>query len=145
MPWPYLGTIRSYCIQEIEMTQPIELREFRLIVAGGRDFVDYALLEKSLMAIAEGDLKNRAVSIVSGMARGADSLAVEFAKKHNVKLYEFPANWAKYGKTAGFKRNQQMAEEADGLLAFWDGQSLGTADMISLMEYLDKPVTIVRY
>lgn len=120
------------------------MKEFKLIVAGGRDFNDYGLLSKELNALANGIYADVAVSIVSGMARGADALAVRFAQEHGVQLYEFPADWSQ-GKWAGFLRNKEMAKFSDGLLAFWDGQSRGTRHMIETMEQLKKPVYIVQY
>lgn len=118
--------------------------EFKLIVAGGRDFDDFPKLCDSLIDLADGIYHAREVSIVSGMARGADALGVKFARMNNVKLHEFPADWDK-GRHAGFLRNSDMADFADGLLAFWDGQSRGTAHMIKSMELHNKPVHIVRY
>lgn len=122
-------------------------KDFKLIVAGGRDFTDWKKMEEEILKLCEhvGALAVCNVSIVSGMARGADILAVDFAKRYNVVLHEYPANWDKYGKGAGFKRNEQMAFFSDGLLAFWDGESRGTKHMIETMEKADKPVWIVRY
>lgn len=119
--------------------------EFKLIIAGGRDFHDYNLLTKVFQNGAIGPLKQYRVSVVSGMARGADLLGRKYALGIGVQVYEFPADWDTHGKRAGFLRNQEMAEFADGLLAFWDGQSRGTADMIGRMRRLAKPVKIVRY
>jgi len=120
--------------------------EFKLIVAGGRDFNDYELLSNRLLAIVnEGDLKNYDVSIVSGMAQGADALAVRFATEHNVTLHKFYANWDKYGRRAGFLRNEQMAGFADGLLAFHDKASKGTAHMIKTMRMQSKPTYVINY
>jgi hypothetical protein len=79
------------------------------------------------------------------MAPGADRLAVQFAKRHEVQLYEFPADWDGYGKAAGFIRNKQMAEFSHGLLAFWNGESKGTAHMIKTMQDMNRPVHIVKY
>ena len=121
------------------------MNEFKLIVAGGRDFLDYALLEEALMELATVTYTDKAVSIVSGMARGADAMGVKFATKHCVNLYEFPANWDKYGKRAGFIRNEEMAKFSDGLLAFWDGQSKGTLHMIQTMRLAGKSVHVIRY
>ena len=121
------------------------MKEFKLIVAGGRDFEDYSKLSAELIALALDTYKDRDVSIVSGMARGADALAVRFAKEHNVMLYEFPADWTGYGKRAGFVRNEQMAQFADGLLALWDGKSRGTEHMIGTMRDLEKPVHVINY
>lgn len=121
------------------------MREFKLIVAGGRDFADRALLEAEILRLANNELKDRAVSIVSGMARGADRLAYEFAKRRHIQLYEFPADWDKYGKAAGYRRNEEMGQFADGLLAYWDGSSRGTKHMIETMRRLNKPVRIINY
>lgn len=135
----------DWAVKELNKEPVQELKEFKLIVAGGRDFNDYALLHKELEElIMEGDLKNLAVSIVSGMARGADALGARYARAEGIKLYEAPADWNKHGKSAGFKRNAEMGEMADGLLAFWNG-SAGTKHMIDFMEKLGKPVAIVRY
>jgi hypothetical protein len=79
------------------------------------------------------------------MARGADMLGFQFAREHGVKCYQFPADWNQYGKRAGFIRNKQMGDFADGLLAFWDGESRGTKQMVEYMQSLKKPVHIIRY
>lgn len=121
------------------------MKEFKLIVAGGRDFNDAEHLSRVLFAMADVEFADYAVSIVSGMARGADALGYQFAKTNHVKAYEFPAHWDKYGKRAGFMRNAEMGKMADGLLAFWDGKSRGTNHMINFMKSLNKPVTIIRY
>lgn len=122
------------------------MKEFKLIIAGGRDFTDTKMLSGVIdQLVNRGELKDYAVSIVTGMARGADMLAHEFALAFNVKRYEFPADWNQYGKRAGFIRNKQMGDFADGLLAFWDGESRGTKQMIEYMESLNKPVYIVKY
>ena len=123
---------------------PCTSNEFKLIVAGGRDFNDAVLLERVLIALADVDYADMALSIVSGMARGADALGYQFAQANGVKCYEFPADWDTHGKRAGFIRNKQMGDSADGLLAFWNGSS-GTEHMISYMQSLTKPVHIVYY
>lgn len=119
--------------------------EFKLIVAGGRDFLDYIKASEEIHRLADNELKERAVTLVSGMARGADALAVRFAREHNVKLYEFPADWNIHGKRAGFMRNEDMAKFADGLLAFWDGQSRGTQHMINTARRLGLSVRVINY
>ena len=119
--------------------------EFKLIIAGGRDFTDMDKLERVLIALADVELADRSVSIVSGMARGADALAYQFAHRHGITCYEFHAMWDRYGKKAGFMRNTQMGTFADGLLAFWDGQSSGTKHMIDYMLSINKPVHVINY
>ena len=120
------------------------MKELKLIVAGGRDFNDFLLLEKTLIHLSDSTYADQAISIVSGMAPGADKLGYSFAVKHNVVCYPFPANWTKHGKRAGFLRNEEMAQFADALLAFTSG-SKGTEHMIETMERLKKPVFIITY
>ena len=117
--------------------------EFKLIVAGGRDFNNGIVLAQAVTDIANS--MAHSVSIVSGMASGADRLAYQFAKRFGIRCYEMPAQWGTYGKRAGFLRNVEMARFADGLLAFWDGKSPGTAHMINTMNQAGKPVHVVSY
>lgn len=123
------------------------MKEFKLIVAGGRDFDDVELMAAELNKLCAGDgpYADRDLSIVSGMARGADALGHILATKNGVPVHEFPAKWDQYGKRAGFMRNEDMGRFADGLIAFWDGQSRGTKHMIDFMGMLKKPVHIVPY
>ena len=121
------------------------MQELKLIVAGGRDFHNYQLLTKVIMDLALVEYADRAISIVSGMAKGADSLGYMFAVENSVRKYSFPADWNKYGRSAGMLRNKEMGVFSDALLAFWDGQSKGTQQMIQYMGTLDKPVHVVRY
>ena len=120
-------------------------QEYKLIVAGGRDFMDYSLLVEELEKLANTTLQDKAVSIVSGMARGADSLAYHYARTNNIHVYQFPADWNKYGKGAGYKRNEAMGRMADGVLAFWDGKSRGTKHMIEAMTLMGKDVFTITY
>lgn len=123
-------------------TEPV-LKEFKLIVAGGRDFANADLLARVLIAMADVEYADYKISIVSGMAKGADKLAYDFAKHHAIQCYEFPAEWS-IGKRAGYMRNTKMGQFSDGLLAFSNG-SHGTKHMIEYMKSLGKPVTVVNY
>lgn len=69
--------------------------------------------------------------VVSGAARGVDSIGEEWARNSNVPVKAFPANWSVYGKRAGIVRNDEMAQYAEALIAVWDGKSPGTANMIA--------------
>lgn len=125
-------------------------QEFKLIVAGGRDFSDRQLLEQTILSLANGGaLDAYVVSLVSGMAPGADRLAYQFAQQYGVVCHEFPAKWQRpdgsTDKSAGFKRNADMGRFADGLLAFWDGASPGTGHMVTFMRNLGKQVFVVSY
>lgn len=112
----------------------------KVIVAGGRDFSNYDLMCQKLDNIFS---RLAEVVIVCGEAKGADSLGRRYAEEHGYKILSYPADWAKYGKSAGFKRNIEMSKVSDALVAFWDGKSKGTKHMIDLMK--NKPTRIVRY
>ncbi len=81
--------------------------------------------------------------IVSGGAKGIDACAREYALSHRIKLTEFLPEYEKYGKAAPLKRNRQIVEYADEVIAFWDGVSKGTAQVISSCQKLNKRVRIV--
>lgn len=115
-----------------------------IIVAGGRYFNDYSMLEKQLDVLFQ-NLNKADLTIISGAAKGADSLAIRYADERGIKVIKMPANWELYKKAAGYKRNTEMAKIADGLVAFWDGESRGTAHMIKIMRDMDKKVVVVRY
>jgi hypothetical protein len=72
------------------------------------------------------------VEIVSGTAKGTDQLGERYANENGYRVKQFPGDWARYKKGAGFARNEQMAEYADELIAFWDAKSKGTEMMIEL-------------
>lgn len=135
----------AQAVANLNQTKEKQMNEFKLIVAGGRDFMDYDKLHQEVMTLANGEYADKEVSIVSGVARGADELAIRFAEELGVELHTFPAKWDKFGKGAGHIRNREMAEFADGALCFWDGASKGTANMIQEMQKLGKPVHIVMY
>ena len=65
--------------------------------------------------------------------------------RHLVRSRCFAADWERFGKVAGVRRNHQMAQAGDMLLAFWDGQSAGTAHMVQCMRQLGKPVVVIRF
>lgn len=81
--------------------------------------------------------------IVSGGARGVDTCAAAYAKEHDVPLREFLPDYAHYGRVAPLKRNEEIAEYADGALVFWDGRSKGTANTIHCFKKRQKPVTVI--
>jgi hypothetical protein len=113
----------------------------KIIVAGSRDIEDYGVVEE---AILHSGWIDKETEIVSGMARGVDMLGVRFAKDRGLPLHKFPANWNKYGKTAGMIRNKDMADFADALVAVWDGRSHGTKGMIDIARSKGLKVFIVR-
>lgn len=98
----------------------------KTIIAGSRGITDYFVL---LQAIK--DCPFSITSVVSGCAKGIDTLGEQYAQENSLKLYKFPADWSTYGKRAGYIRNAEMADNAEALLAIWDGNSRGTKHMIN--------------
>jgi len=120
----------------------VKIQLIRIIVAGGRDFNDYELLKEKL------DKLNKHLNrfeVVSGKARGADSLGERYARENDLPIAEFPADWDTHGKKAGFLRNADMADYADGCVVFWDGKSKGTQHMINLAKEKGIQLAVVEY
>lgn len=116
---------------------------FRVIIAGGRDFHDYALLKQTMDRLLS-NIENNIV-IVCGMARGADRMGERYAKERGLAIDYYPANWDLHGKRAGYIRNEQMVQNADALVAFWDGQSRGTKHMINTAKQYGLKIRVIRY
>jgi hypothetical protein len=101
----------------------------KVIIAGSRDITDYSLIYRTVFYVKE-KFQWPITEIVSGGARGVDSLAERFAEEQDIPLKVFPADWNTNKKAAGPIRNRKMAEYADALIAIWDGESRGTKNMI---------------
>ncbi len=109
-------------------------------VVGSRSFHDYEMLKKVL--------DNHPVlikEIVTGGARGADSLAERYARENGIALRVFPAEWEKYGKQAGYLRNATIVGHSEGIIAFWDGESKGTDHTVKLCRKAGKPSWTFMY
>jgi hypothetical protein len=113
----------------------------KVIIAGCRTFEDYDFLADKLNFIFSNHFPD---IVVCGMAKGADSLGERWAKEMGVQVDYFPANWEKYGKSAGYRRNAEMADNATHLVAFWDGQSKGTKHMIDLAKKKGLAVRVIK-
>lgn len=115
----------------------------RVIVAGCRDFHDYCLLCDKLGYYFQNINKDD-IEIVSGGAKGVDTLGEMFANEKGLALKVFPADWDKYGRGAGPIRNNEMAKYGTHLIAFWDGKSKGTKNMIEQAEKYNLKTRVVR-
>lgn len=111
----------------------------RVIVAGSRDNVSQTDIDHAIEA--SGWVKEITV-VVSGAARGVDRMGENWAKRNGITIDSRPANWDKYGKSAGYKRNQEMADNADALIAVWDGVSRGTGHMVDIAKAKKLPVFV---
>lgn len=120
--------------------------ETRIIVCGSRDFSDHKLLNNTLNNIVA---KYENVRIISGHARGADMFGECYAKNNNIPCTVMRAEWDKYGKQAGFIRNNQMIEFAKQanpvVVAFWDGKSHGTKHSIEAARNQNIETYVINY
>ena len=100
----------------------------KVIIAGSRSITDYTTV---LKAVAQAIYNGFVITeVVSGCARGVDRLGEQWAASTDLPVKRFQAEWIRFGKSAGIRRNVQMAEYADALIAVWDGKSRGTQNMI---------------
>ena len=112
-------------------------KAFKLVVAGSRTICSYdALAEYYQQA------KMPAIEIVSGKARGVDTLGEALAASLEIPVAEFPADWEAEPRAAGFIRNKKMAEYGDAGLLLWDGCSKGTKNMEEELLKLGKLVKL---
>lgn len=133
---------------------------FKVVVAGGRDYNDFKQLTSTLDGLLRNKAKTHKIVIVSGKAKGADRLGERYAKLRGYAIEPHPADWknldvegaviksnqyGQYNAMAGNMRNEDMAKVCDAVVAFWDGVSTGTNDMIGLAEKYKKPCRVIDY
>ena len=118
------------------------LNACRVIVAGSRGFFEYDLMSRELDKLfnESKEFVGSDVKIISGMADGADSLAIRYADERKLTKILFPANWKRFSCVAGFLRNEDMLSVATHLVVFWDGKSSGTNHMIEIAKAKGIPV-----
>ena len=111
---------------------------FRVLITGGRDFTDRGVIKKALM-----DIEQRPDVIIHGDAAGADRVAGDIAAKWGIDVWKFPANWARYGRSAGPRRNYQMIQEGrpTHVLAFPGGR--GTQNMVKQADAAGLPIRFI--
>jgi len=100
----------------------------KTIIAGSREITDIDIVVDAIEAS-----KFKITEVVSGAARGVDTIAIMYAFAAEIPLKKFPADWS-IGRSAGFIRNEQMAQYAEALIAIWNGSSPGTAHMIKMAQ-----------
>lgn len=126
----------------------------RIIIAGSRTFVNtdsFQILTERCDQVISSLPENADITIVSGCAKGADTLGEAYATMRGYKIKRFPANWNTLGKAAGYIRNKEMLNYANPrlshtdkglLIAFWDEKSNGTANMIQIAKSKDIDVYV---
>lgn len=110
----------------------------KLAIIGSRTFNDFILLNNTL-----NNFKSKITLVISGGAKGADSLGEKWAYENSIPTKIFLPDWDKFGKKAGIIRNNDIILNCDACIAFWDNKSSGTKHAISLCEKYDKPFKII--
>ena len=116
----------------------------RVTVAGSRTFTDYKTAKKYIDFCLSDIRKKNEIIIVSGGAKGSDTLGERYAKQNGFEIERYLADWDTYCKSAGAKRNKKMAEISDYVICFWDGKSKGTKIMIDYAKQFNKPLKIKK-
>lgn len=119
---------------------------FHCMIVGSRGYTDYASFKAKCDALLADKTD---IEIVSGGASGTDAMAERYARELGYSLQIFPAEWSRYGKRAGYVRNREMHVYIStfperGVIAFWDGQSKGTAQSFALAKEFDNPIRSIR-
>jgi len=112
----------------------------KVSIIGSRGFNNYELLKKTLDPV-----KDKITLIVSGGAKGADSLGEQYAKENGIPTQIFIPDWEKQGRSAGYIRNRDIVSNSDVIIAFWDGSSKGTQHSFKLAKELNKRIIIIEY
>ena len=116
----------------------------KLAIVGSRSFNDYDDFRRNVDEIIFEGRVVEIDEIISGGAIGADSLAERYAKEYKFKFTKILPDWESWGRQAGFRRNSEIVDQCDGLIAFWDGKSRGTKWSIDRAKRKNKLIRIVR-
>ena len=111
----------------------------RVAIIGSRDYPDRTQLDQAI-ALSGYDI----TAVLCGGARGPDSWGKDWAEQRGIPVVDYPADWDKYGRSAGMVRNAKMIANADAVIALWDGVSRGTAEAIRLARRRGIPVYVQR-
>ncbi|MBQ6708862.1 MAG: DUF2493 domain-containing protein [Clostridia bacterium] len=114
----------------------------RIVVAGCRDYYNYEEAREYIDFCINRIKNEYELIFISGDCRGTDQLGERYAIEHGYAVEHYPADWKKYGRAAGPKRNEKMAEVADYVICFWDGKSRGTGSMIKYAERYGKELKV---
>ena len=116
----------------------------RIVIAGCRDYNDYNEAKAYIDDLVSKIKKENTLIILSGGCKGGDKIRERYAEENGLKIEKYPADWKTYGRSAGPKRNKQMAEACDYVICFWNGKSKGTKSMIECAKKYGKPIKIKK-
>lgn len=116
----------------------------KVVIAGCRNYDNYDEAKVYIDFCISNIRKENDIIILSGCASGADAIGERYAKENGFKVERYPADWETYGRSAGPRRNKQMAEVCDFVICFWDEKSKGTRSMIAYAKKYNKPIKIKK-
>ena len=116
----------------------------RVVIAGCRNYNNYEEAKAYIDLCLSNIRQENEIIILSGCADGADAIGERYAKENGFRVEKYPADWKKYGKSAGPRRNKQMAEACDYVICFWDEKTNGTKSMIESAINCGKPIRIKK-
>jgi len=124
--------------------------KLRIAIVGSRTFTNKSYFEEKVLELIEPFIKQGiTIEVVSGGAKGTDTLAEQFAKDKGFLFKCFPADWETFGRSAGVRRNKEIIRYTNAnnnglVIAFWDFKSPGTKSTIQLARLASIPIEIVE-
>lgn len=136
----------QYPKEQSQQSLALKDYEHKVVVCGSRNWNDRAFFHEKMLEYLE-DFTQPVIFISGAAPTGADALIIQWCKKFRYPCKEYPANWDRDGKVAGFLRNERMAKVATHVLAFHDGNSPGTKHMLKMAEehHLNQHVYIIKH
>ncbi len=116
-------------------------RKIKIAIVGSRDFVNFEEFKEKIGPIFL-ELSGNIDCIISGGAKGTDSLAEEYAKVNKINTVIYRPDWKKYGRGAGIVRNKVIIENSDLVIAFLKNNSRGTSNSIKVAIELKKELIV---
>ena len=116
----------------------------KVIIAGCRDYNNYDEAKEYIDFCISRIKKEYTLIFLSGGCKGADAIGERYAKENGFDVEKYPAQWKVYGRSAGPKRNKNMAEVSDYIICFWDEKSRGTKSLIDCAIECGKPIKIKK-
>ena len=135
----------EYKISNIPNEQANTKEIYSVIIAGSQSFDDYALFEEKCSQTLSEKIKTHNVIILAGTSYRTQNLIQKFSYENNLIVVPYDAEWEKYGRDAGYKSNEKMIKIADALIAFWDGQSKYTEDLIKSAKNNGLKVKVITF
>ena len=132
-------------ISNLTNVQTNTTEEYRVIIAGSSGFDDYTLFENKCNHFLSEKIKTHNIIILSGTSYRISSIINWYSYEYNLITIPFDAEWGKYGQCAGNISNEKMINCADAVIAFWDGKSKFTENLIDMAKSKGLPTVVVKF